>query len=83
MPKVFYTLTGLPNGRHLGGVVMRNNQYSYGYPNAIFLPPMRAPTFTYNNISLYVGDNTNGFNTMTLAVAKRMPFLLMVMQLGL
>ena len=29
-----------------------------------------APTFTYNNISLYVGDNTNGFNTMTLAAAE-------------
>ena len=29
--RYFYTLTGLPNGRHLGGVVMRNNQYFYGY----------------------------------------------------
>ena len=68
--RYFYTLTGLPNGRHLGGVVMRNNQYFYGYPRSFPTPMRVAPTFTYNNISLYVGDNTNGFNTMTLAAAE-------------
>ena len=68
--RYFYTLTGAPNGKHLGGVVMRTNQYFYGYPRS-FPTPMRVPpTFTYNNVSLYVGDNTNGFNTMTLAAAE-------------
>ena len=35
-----------------------------------------APTFTYNNVSLYVGDNTNGYNTMSLGAAETDAFSL-------
>jgi len=68
--RYYYTLRGTPNGKHVGSVVMRNNQYFYGYPRSFPAPMRVAPTFTYNDVSLYVGDNTNGFNTMTLAAAE-------------
>jgi len=74
--RYYYTLKALPNGKHIGSCTMRNNQYFYGYPRSFPTPMRIAPTFTYNNVSLYVGDNTNGYNTMSLAAAETDAFSL-------
>ena len=74
--RYYYALKALPNGKHIGSVTMRNNQYFYGYPRSFPTPMRIAPTFTYNNVSLYVGDNTNGYNTMSLAAAETDAFSL-------
>ena len=68
--RYYYTLKGTPNGKHLGGTTMRNNQYFYGYVRNFPTPMRIPPTFTYNNVSLYVGDNTNGYCTLSLAAAE-------------
>jgi hypothetical protein len=74
--RYYYTLRGNPNGKHLGGTTMRNNQYFYGYPRSFPTPMRIAPTFTYNNVSLYVGDHTNGYCTLSLAAAETDVFAL-------
>ena len=68
--RYFYKVTGLPNGKHIGSVVMRDNQYFYGYPRSFPTPMRSPPTLTYSGVRLYVGDHTNGFTTMTLAAAE-------------
>lgn len=68
--RYFYKVTGLPGGKHIGSVVMRDNQYFYGYPRSFPTPMRSPPNFTYSGVKVYVGDHTNGFNTMTLAAAE-------------
>lgn len=68
--RYFYKVTGLPNGKHIGSVVMRDNQYFYGYPRSFPTPMRSPPALTYSGVRVYVGDHTNGFNTMTLAAAE-------------
>lgn len=64
--RYFYTVSGLPNGKHIGSVVMRGNQYFYGYPRSFPTPMRTTPTFTYSGVRVYVGDHTNGFATLSL-----------------
>jgi len=68
--RYFYTVKGPSNGKHIGSVVMRGNQYFYGYPRSFPTPMRVAPTLTYSGVKVYVGDNTNGFATLSLAAAE-------------
>ncbi len=72
--RYYYHLTGSdekgPNGKHVGGGVMRNNQYFYGFPVTFPVPMRVVPTFTYNNVTPYVADSSNGYATLSLAAAN-------------
>ena len=74
--RYFYTVKGPSSGKHVGSVVMRNNQYFYGYPRSFPTPMRVAPTFTYSGVRVYVGDHTNGFTTLTLGAAETDAFSL-------
>lgn len=68
--RYYYELNGIPNGKHVGGGVMRDSQYFYGFP-VTFPTPMRAvPTFTYANVTPYVADASNGVATLSPAAAN-------------
>ena len=68
--RYYYQLNGIPNGKHVGGGVMRDGQYFYGFP-VTFPTPMRVvPTFTYANVTPYVADASNGVATLSPAAAN-------------
>ena len=68
--RYYYQLNGIPNGKHVGGGVMRDGQYFYGFPVS-FPTPMRAvPGFTYANVTPYVADASNGVATLSVAAAN-------------
>lgn len=74
--RYFYTVKGPSSGKHVGSVVMRDNTYFYGYPRSFPTSMRIPPAFTYSGVRVYVGDHTNGFNTMTLAAAETDAFSL-------
>ncbi len=68
--RYYYELNGIPNGKHIGGGVMRDSQYFYGFP-VTFPTPMRTiPGFTYSGVTPYVADASNGFATLSQAAAN-------------
>ena len=68
--RYYYELNGIPNGKHVGGGVMRDSQYFYGFP-VTFPTPMRViPTFSYAGVTPYVADASNGFATLSPAAAN-------------